>query len=156
MMTAVLFVVFVAKDFDKHQKICLVGSKRQAETDPQCSTSLARHSKPNSVDKTKESLPSKTEMGLQMLYPRNSLSSESPQQKTSKGVLNFAFVVGKTLTTMKTHQKGKCRVSNQHSQDYFSSDTKKRNQENTVLSSGFRSGPNNHRCTCQPAGDAAL
>lgn len=71
MMTVVLFVMFVAKNFDKHQKICMVGSKRQAETDPQCSTSLAHHSKPNPVDKTKDSLPSKTEMGLQMLYPRN-------------------------------------------------------------------------------------
>ncbi|XP_028449106.1 zinc finger protein 814-like [Perca flavescens] len=70
------------KNFDKHQRTCLVSSKRQAETDPQCSTSLAHHSKPNPVDKTKDSFS--TETGLSNGLPQESISSDSPQEQMCK------------------------------------------------------------------------
>uniref|UniRef100_A0A3Q3K7M0 C2H2-type domain-containing protein n=1 Tax=Monopterus albus TaxID=43700 RepID=A0A3Q3K7M0_MONAL len=44
------------KNFDKHRRICVVGSKQQVQTDPQCFISLSHHSESNPVDKTKESL----------------------------------------------------------------------------------------------------
>uniref|UniRef100_A0A8C4HZC1 C2H2-type domain-containing protein n=1 Tax=Dicentrarchus labrax TaxID=13489 RepID=A0A8C4HZC1_DICLA len=65
------------KNFDKHQRVCVVSSKQQAETDPQCSTSLAHHSKLNPVPKAKESLTSETGTGP-------SVSPDSHQEQTRK------------------------------------------------------------------------
>eukprot|EP00064_Thunnus_orientalis_P007064 superscaffoldBa00000765_g7083 len=41
------------KNFDKHQKICVVASNQKTQTDLQLSTSSSHHSKPNPVEKTK-------------------------------------------------------------------------------------------------------
>lgn len=158
------------KNFDKHQRICVVSGKRQAETDPQCSTSSAHHSKPNPVEKTKESLPSETETGPSNVVPQESTSSDSPQEQTCKrsSRVKQCSVCGKIFTCStdltrhmrchteqspylcpycgkdfdnyedcETHQEGKCSVSHQQSQDNSSSNTNKRNQENTVVSSGI-------------------
>ncbi|XP_051263302.1 zinc finger protein 665-like isoform X2 [Dicentrarchus labrax] len=148
------------KNFDKHQRVCVVSSKQQAETDPQCSTSLAHHSKLNPVPKAKESLTSETGTGP-------SVSPDSHQEQTRKRSrrVKQCSVCGKIFTCStdlmrhmtshteqspylcpycgkdfdnyedcETHQEGKCRVSNQHSQDNSLSNANKRNQENTVSS----------------------
>ncbi|XP_044076543.1 zinc finger protein 665-like isoform X2 [Siniperca chuatsi] len=160
------------KNFDKHQRMCMVS--RQAETDPQCSTSLAHHCKPNHADKTKEFLPSETETGSSNVVPHEPISSDSPQEQTCKrsSRVKQCSVCGKTFTCStdltrhmrchteqspylcfycgkdfdsyedcETHQEGKCRVSNQHSQDKSSSNANKRIQENRVVSSGIAQIP---------------
>uniref|UniRef100_A0A8P4G6I8 C2H2-type domain-containing protein n=1 Tax=Dicentrarchus labrax TaxID=13489 RepID=A0A8P4G6I8_DICLA len=119
------------KNFDKHQRVCVVSSKQQAETDPQCSTSLAHHSKLNPVPKAKESLTSETGTGP-------SVSPDSHQEQTRKRSSPYLCpYCGKDFDNYEdceTHQEGKCRVSNQHSQDNSLSNANKRNQENTVSS----------------------
>ncbi|XP_073347082.1 uncharacterized protein [Pagrus major] len=70
------------RNFDKHQMICVVSSKQQAEKDQQCSTSFAHHSKPIPADTTKESHPSETETGPSDVVPQESL--ESSQQQMCK------------------------------------------------------------------------
>ena len=144
------------KNFDKHQKICVVSSEQQAETDQQCSTSLAHHSKLNSADTTKESPPRETDTGPSNVVPQESL--ESPQQQTCKrssrvkqcSVCREVFTCSADLmshmrchiqqndydTFKETHQEDKCRVSQQHSQDNPLSNAKKSKQENPVVSSG--------------------
>ncbi|XP_070701259.1 zinc finger protein 665-like isoform X2 [Pempheris klunzingeri] len=72
------------KNFDKHQRICVVSGKRQAETHPQCPTTLAHHSKPNPADKTKEPFSSENETGPSRVVPEESISSDSPQEQTCK------------------------------------------------------------------------
>ncbi|XP_073347080.1 uncharacterized protein [Pagrus major] len=70
------------RNFDKHQMICVVSSKQQAEKDQQCSTSFAHHSKPIPADTTKGSPPSETETGPSDVVPQESL--ESSQQQMCK------------------------------------------------------------------------
>ncbi|XP_071383652.1 zinc finger protein 14-like isoform X2 [Centroberyx affinis] len=71
------------KSFDKHQKSCLVSSKRKRRTDPKCSASLT-HSKPRPTDNTKESLPSENKSGLSNALPKDSLSSDSSEEQMCK------------------------------------------------------------------------
>ncbi|XP_074507514.1 uncharacterized protein LOC141777286 isoform X1 [Sebastes fasciatus] len=152
------------KNFDKHQRTCVV-RQRQAEMDPQCSTSLSHLSTPNPVNKSKESFLSETE--TETVVPQESISSDSPQEQTCKrssrvkqcSICGEIFTCSADLTRhmrchteqspylcsycgkdfdsyedCETHQEGKCRVSNQHSQDNSSS---KRNQQSTVVSSAI-------------------
>lgn len=72
------------KNFDKHQRTCAVSGKRQAETEPQHSTNLAHQSKPNPVERSKESLPSETETEPSRVGPQESTSSSSPQEQACK------------------------------------------------------------------------
>ncbi|XP_036941273.1 zinc finger protein 658B-like isoform X1 [Acanthopagrus latus] len=146
------------KNFDKHQKFCVVRNKQQAETDQQCSTSLAHLSKLNPADTATESPPSETETEPSHVVPQESL--ESPQQQTCKrssrvkqcSVCREVFSCSADLMShmrchieqkdsdnfkdYETHQEDKCRVSQQHSQDNPLSNTKKSKQENPVVSSG--------------------
>ncbi|KAG8014188.1 NAD-dependent protein deacylase sirtuin-5 [Nibea albiflora] len=164
------------KNFDKHQRNCGAGSKRQEETDPPCSTSLAPHSKPNPDDKTKESLPSETETGPSIVLPQESISSESAQEQTCKrsSRAKQCSVCGKIFTCStglmrhmrchteqspylcshcgkgfdndedcKTHEEGKCRVLSERSQDNSPNTAMRRNQKNTVVSSGTYHVPTN-------------
>ncbi|XP_036941270.1 zinc finger protein 271-like isoform X3 [Acanthopagrus latus] len=145
------------KNFDKHKKFCVV-HKQQAEMDQQCSTSWAHLYKLNPADTTKESPPSETDNGPSNVVPQESL--ESPQQQTCKrsgrvkqcSVCREVFTCSADLIShmrchieqndydkfkdYETHQKDKCRVSQQHSQDNPLSNAKKSKQENPVVSSG--------------------
>lgn len=170
------------KNFDKHQRICMVGSKRQAEADPQCSTSLACHG-----DKPKESPPSDTETGpSHVSVTVESVSLHSPQERSCKrsrrakqcSVCRKIFTCSPDLMRhmrchteqspylcsycgkdfdnwedCNTHQEGKCGVSNKHSQDNSSSSAKERNQENAVVSGDTDQVP---AITDAPANSQAL
>ncbi|XP_030259548.1 zinc finger protein 567-like isoform X2 [Sparus aurata] len=151
------------KNFDKHQKICVVSGEQQAEKDQKCSTRLAHHSKLNPADTTKESPPGETDTGPSNVVPQESL--ELPQQQTYKrssrvkqcSVCREVFSCSADLMShMRSHieqkdfdnfkdcetrQEDKYRVSQQHSQDNPLSNAKKSKQENPVVSSGTSQVP---------------
>uniref|UniRef100_A0A8C9XGH5 C2H2-type domain-containing protein n=1 Tax=Sander lucioperca TaxID=283035 RepID=A0A8C9XGH5_SANLU len=76
---------------------------------------------------------------------------------------NLCFVIFFS-SNCETHQEGKCRVSHQHSQDNSSGNANKRNQENSVVSSGITQIPTTRDAsansqakstlTCQECGQA--
>ncbi|XP_042353552.1 zinc finger protein 16-like isoform X1 [Plectropomus leopardus] len=133
----------------------------QAETSPQCSTSLPQHAKLNPADKTKESFLSET--GSSNVAPQESTCPDSQQEQTGKrsrrvkqcsncGKIftcsadlmrhmrchtqqNHCFHCGKDFDSSdedcEVHQEGKCNIQNQ---DTFVSNTKKKNQENNISS----------------------
>ncbi|XP_056248433.1 zinc finger protein 658B-like [Seriola aureovittata] len=132
------------KNFDKHQRMCVVSSKRQIQTNPQCSTSLANHSKSNPVDKTKEALLSETETDPSNDAPQESMSSDLCKRSSR---VKKCSVCGKIFTRSadltrhmrchieqspylcsycgknfdnyedcEAHKEGQCQVSNKHPQ----------------------------------------
>ncbi|XP_039999616.1 zinc finger protein 585A-like [Xiphias gladius] len=132
------------KNFDKHQRICLVSSKRKIQVSPQCSTSLAHPSKSSPVDKTKVALLCETETEPSNVAPRESMSSDSCKRSSR---VKKCSACGKIFTRSadltkhmrchieqspylcsycgkdfdnyedcEAHKKGQCRISNQHSQ----------------------------------------
>ncbi|XP_042285692.1 zinc finger protein 585B-like isoform X1 [Thunnus maccoyii] len=72
------------KNFDKHQKICVVASNQKTQTDLQLSTSSSHHSKPNPVEKTKVSFPSETDTGPSEVVLQESVSSASSEDQVCK------------------------------------------------------------------------
>ncbi|XP_076600195.1 uncharacterized protein LOC143328769 isoform X3 [Chaetodon auriga] len=154
------------KNFDKHQRTCVVRSKRQAKTDQQCSTGLAHHSKPNPADKIKECPPSDPETGPSNVpVPQESCkrSSRAKQCSVCRKTFTrstdlmrhmrchaeqspyFCSYCGKDFDNhedCETHQEGKCRVLNKLSQEDKSlSSAKGRNQENPVISGDTDQAP---------------
>ncbi|XP_040911970.1 zinc finger protein 43-like isoform X2 [Toxotes jaculatrix] len=147
------------KNFDKHQRICVVSSKQQSPT------SLAHQSKSDPVDKAKLALLGETESDP----PQESVSSDSCKRSSR---VKKCSTCGKIFTRSvdltghmrchiepspylcsycgkefdnyedcETHKDGKCGVSNQHpqaknefSQENSSSTAKKMNQESTPVS----------------------
>ncbi|GAA6234021.1 zinc finger protein 14-like [Lates japonicus] len=145
------------KNFDKHQRICVVSSKRQILTNPQCS----RRCKSNPDDET-ETEPS--DVAPQELVSSDSCKRSSRVKKCS--VCGRIFTRSADLTRhmrchieqspylcshcgkdfdnyedFETHKEGQCKVSNQHpyakdesTKENSSSDAKKRNQDTTLVS----------------------
>ncbi|XP_033506222.2 uncharacterized protein LOC117271849 [Epinephelus lanceolatus] len=143
----------------------------QAETGPQCSTSLPHRFKTNPADETQESFVSETGSGPSNVAPQESASSDSQQEQPGKrssrakqcskcGKIftcsvdlmrhmkchteqspNHCSHCGKDFDSFdedsEMHQEGKCKVSNQNSQDSSSSNTNKRNWENNNVPSGI-------------------
>ncbi|XP_029929605.1 zinc finger protein 585A-like [Myripristis murdjan] len=89
------------KSFDKHQKSCLVSSKRKRRTDIKCSVSLTDFSKSRPVPKTQECLPSENETGLSNALPKDPLSSDSSEEQMCKrsSRVKTCSVCGKVFTS---------------------------------------------------------
>ncbi|XP_035489945.2 zinc finger protein 493-like isoform X1 [Scophthalmus maximus] len=148
------------KNFDKHQRICAVSSKRQMQTNPQCSTASAHHSQSNPVDKTKVALLSESNTEPSGDAPLETLSSDSGKRSSR---VKKCSVCGQIFTCsadstrhMRSHidtsqnfdsyndcetHEGQCRVSNQgpKEKDEFmlensSRNSTKRNLEDTLVS----------------------
>ncbi|XP_054452118.1 zinc finger protein 665-like [Anoplopoma fimbria] len=154
------------KNFDKHQRTCVVSSKRQAEP----------------ADMTKESFPIETDN----VVPQESIASVSPQEQPCKrsSRVKQCSTCGKVFTCSadltrhmrchteqspylctycgiefdsyedcETHQEGACRVSNQRSRDNSSSNSSKRNQEDVpTIPDASANSQAKSPLTCQECG----
>uniref|UniRef100_A0A3P8S4Z7 C2H2-type domain-containing protein n=2 Tax=Amphiprion percula TaxID=161767 RepID=A0A3P8S4Z7_AMPPE len=142
------------KNFDKHQRICVVSVKQH--TDPLCSTSLAHHSKPNPVVPTKEPFSSETEP--LSVAPQELITSDSGKRSnriktcsicreifTCSADLTshmrchtdqspyFCFQCGKEFDSCEdweTHQEGECRNHHPHVEKEYTQE----NHKNSALS----------------------
>ncbi|XP_034558945.1 zinc finger protein 91-like isoform X2 [Notolabrus celidotus] len=152
------------KNFEKHQQICADASKRQEDQDPQCSSSLAHHRKPNIVDKTSKSSPCETSHAV----TQESKTFHIPQDQTCKrsdrvkqcSICSEIFSCStdfmehmkchteknpflcpdcgidfESYEGCEKHRKGGCRASSQHVKGYLLNNDNKGNQESTLVPS---------------------
>ncbi|KAM7379402.1 hypothetical protein PAMP_004956 [Pampus punctatissimus] len=168
------------KNFDKHQKICVEASKQKSQTNPHLSISSSHHSKPNPVEKTRESLSHETDTEPSEVVLQESDSSVDQMCKRSSQVKTrfiheniftcpadltrhmqchteqssyVCFYCGKDFESYedcKIHHEGKCKVSNQHLQVNDSRNTNKMNRDNIVITSGIARIPTISEASASP------